>query len=372
MHSLPILWLISMAGRAVSTEEIQISFSNTVIAQCDILNFEWTGGTPPFFTVPASLGNSETLETGISTFSYSWQVNFPAGTQVSIGVGDSFNDQGISGVFTVAASSDSSCLVGDTPTGATPATGGSQPTGSTLPSHSDSGGSDSDVPAIAGGAAGGAVGLIFVGLGLWYCCRRRKPNSIEPPTTTPGTLSGTAAPLAVTRGVSTKVLPEMGYQTEAYDPGKVQSSVGGTSPPPMMLHIAPAMPPAPSTYYSDESTIAEVPYEQKTKPMVVANPVPGQRPSPGPTMPVPNHQPWSSAGGVDRGTRMTTNGTRMTTNSDFKTVMSWGPPSSQAASSSASLITSSPREQELEQRLRMLESRVTSIDMAPPSYDEKD
>ncbi|KAJ6454566.1 hypothetical protein DFH09DRAFT_1116848 [Mycena vulgaris] len=330
-----ILWLLAMAGQALSTGEIQISsFSNLVIA--------------PFFIV-----------------------NFPAGTQVAIGVGDLF-DSGINDTFTTAAScglpcvANSNCLVGTTPTGANPPTSQRQlstpnviqPTDTTLPSHMGSGSSHSNLAPIGGGTAGGVITLLLIGLRLWYSWRRRQPSNTVLPTTTPmfgahkgmATIGGTAGPIPVTGGVSTQnsVLSQLGYQTNIYDPDKVETSMGGTSPPPMP---------------TDGPTISEVPYGQNRAPqtMLVATPVP--------IMPIPSHQvhSWSSTGGVDGGTRMTTN-----TDLDSKTVMSWGPPSSQAVSSSASpFITPPLREQEREQRLCMLESRM-AMDMALPPYNDKD
>ncbi|KAJ6537034.1 hypothetical protein B0H19DRAFT_1270702 [Mycena capillaripes] len=59
--------------------------------------------------------------------------------------------------------------------------------------------------------------------------------------------------------------------------------------------------------------------------------------------------------------------TRTSFTSDSKTVMSWEPPSTQQDSTSGSTTSTS-----LEQRLRALEMRVTSIDEeGPPSYDTK-
>ncbi|KAF8139383.1 hypothetical protein K438DRAFT_1946787 [Mycena galopus ATCC 62051] len=370
-----ILWISAIAGQALSTGGIQISpLSNLVIAQCAILNLTWTGGTPPFFIRFGTFDDSGTIGSGISTFNFSLLVNLPAGTQVAIGVGDTFDTPAIS-EFTVAPSSNSSCLVGTTPTGANPTTDVSQPTDTALPFSKGSGISHSNIAPIGGGAAGGAIVLLLIGLRVWYIWRRRQPSNTVLPTTTPvvgthedastiggpaittpmfgthqgvNTIGGAATPIPGTGGVSTQnpVLSQMGYQTHAYDPNKVETSRGGTSAPPMP---------------TDEPTLFEVPYGRNRVPQTifVANP--------GPIMPAPSHRVHSrsSTGGVD-------GGMRMTTDADSKTMMSWGPPSSQTASSAASpFLTPPPGEQELEQRLGMLESRM-STDMAPPAYNNQD
>ncbi|KAJ6508157.1 hypothetical protein C8R45DRAFT_921928 [Mycena sanguinolenta] len=184
------------------------------------------------------------------------------GTQVVIGVtslGEIFDSPGISDAFTVAASSNSSCLVGTTPTGVNPTTGASQPTDTTSPSLTSSGSasqptdttspsltssgsSHSNIAPIGGGAAGGGTALLLIGLRLWYSWRRRQPSNTVIPTTIPGfgthagatTIAGAAASISVTGRVSIQnpVLSQMGYQTHAYDPSKPLSAlmvVGGGS-----------------------------------------------------------------------------------------------------------------------------------------------
>ncbi|KAF7328507.1 hypothetical protein MVEN_02538000 [Mycena venus] len=330
-------WLLAMAGQALST-----------------------GGNPDLLFQPgyraSSFDNPETIGQGISTFNYSWQVNFPTGTQVAIAVGDLLDSPGISDTFTVAASS--AALWGplpqerirellsllSSPTSQRPhsTTGVSQPTDNTSPSRTGSGSSHSDIAPIAGGIAGGVTALLLIGLRLWYNWRRRQPSNTILPTATPvfgthngaTTIGGTAAPIPVTGGVSTQnpVLSQMGYQTDAYDPNKVEVSTGGTSPPPMP---------------TDGSTVSEDPYEQN-------------RPR------VPQTIALMVVGGGS-GWRDEDDDERRLQNSD-----ELGASSSQTTSSSASpFITPPPREQEREQRLRILESRM-SMDMAPPAYNDKD
>ncbi|KAJ7205256.1 hypothetical protein GGX14DRAFT_698580 [Mycena pura] len=376
-----MLWLLAMParGQAENTGVIQLSsFSNLVIAQCDILTITWTGGTPPF----------------LITYDRLWYLCVSrilrlirASELVAIEVGDSLFDLSNVNEFTVAASLNSNCLVGATvatATGANPTPNVIQPTDTTSPPpRAGSGRSHSNLAPIVGGAAGGAVALLLIGVCVWYSRRRRQPNNTVLPTTTPGpvfgahqgmaTISGTqaAAPISVTGGVSTQnaVLAQRpGYQTNTYTLNNLETSTGGTGPPPMP---------------TDGPTVSEVPYGQNGAPqsMFAATPVS--------IIPTPSHRvhSLSSAGGVDGGMRMTTyTGTLSplscpwlhiptpSSDSDSKTVMSWsgGPPSSpEAASSSASpFITPPLREQEHEPRL-MLESPM-AMNMAPPPYSNND
>ncbi|KAJ7714991.1 hypothetical protein B0H16DRAFT_1617164 [Mycena metata] len=225
-----ILWLLAMAGQTLSTEGIQISslyvhallrtrtlFNTSLAAQCDILNITWTGGTPG-----TDLGGSETIATGVSTFNYSWQVNFPAGLNVALEWGTSSIARALATrspslrlvstnfVHTggLPCLANSNCLVETTPTGANPTPNTVQPTDTTLPSSTGSG--SSHIAAIGGGTAGGATALLLIGLRLWYSWMRRQPSNTALPTTVFGahegmvSIAGPAAPVPITGGVSTQ------------------------------------------------------------------------------------------------------------------------------------------------------------------------
>ncbi|KAJ7456170.1 hypothetical protein FB451DRAFT_1564749 [Mycena latifolia] len=341
---LPILWVISMAGHALSGI-IQISSVTGVsIFQCGTYLFKWSGGRPPYKLVT---GN-EVIATGVTSFSYEWTVNYAAGAVVNFGVTDGFGDSGVTATFVVLASTDSSCLrVTQTP-GLRPTTTNSQPT-VTPPVFSGSGDS-LDVGAIAGGVAGGVVGILLLVLVFRYC--RRRKGKAEVAAATPGELES-AGRKPVTRGSSTKEpVPQMGYTAAYEDEHKSQPSEEKEQ-----RMLQPATAPAPPHRKEIQASVAELGYEQKTfsQRMVVNNP----------TTPIQGRRIGEPA--VEEEGR-----TRTTTTPDSKTVMSWEPPASQASSSVVAPPSTSPREQELEQRLRVLESHLTSLDDAPPSYNDKD
>jgi len=171
-----------------STQSVQAPWVFSVnptggITQCESVRLWWepedVNGTVKFYGVIPG-GNSFNIPQGsLSTDNstgtgFNWTVDISGGTNIFVVGGD---DRGIgsggSAPFTVAYSTNSSCLSGSSPssTAGSPA-GGSYPT-STSGSSSGGSGSHSNTGAIAGGVAGGLVGVAAVALIAFFCFRRR-------------------------------------------------------------------------------------------------------------------------------------------------------------------------------------------------------
>ncbi|VDB88919.1 unnamed protein product [Peniophora sp. CBMAI 1063] len=168
-----------------------ISSTPQQMVSCESIRFWWqqesVSGTVKFngvipggdaFDIPVGTTTKDNNGTG-----FSWIADVSAQTTVYIVAGD---DQGpaSSAPYTVAASTNSSCLNDDSPqsTAGSPA-GGSYPTstdgsttggGNANSSGSSSGGSSTNVGAIVGGVVGGIGGLIAVVLLAWFLLFRKR------------------------------------------------------------------------------------------------------------------------------------------------------------------------------------------------------
>jgi len=83
------------------------------VVQCEPILLTWMGGTAPYylFLFPGSSPSTTIYSFGQQNgTSYTWLVNQPAGASVGIQVRDSTGLSAQSAAFTIASSSDSSCL----------------------------------------------------------------------------------------------------------------------------------------------------------------------------------------------------------------------------------------------------------------------
>lgn len=147
-----------------------------VLTQCKPATLNWDPASGPYdvIIVPSSDPCGDALvdlgDVGATTFQWS-QVTIPAGTQVTISVLDSNDQEGWSGSVTVQPSDDNSCLTSQNPD--TPASSPSNPSGPSSsppppppqapPSHPPSSSSSSTPPAptVLGAANSGLMGSGF-------------------------------------------------------------------------------------------------------------------------------------------------------------------------------------------------------------------
>ncbi|OSC96905.1 hypothetical protein PYCCODRAFT_1472229 [Trametes coccinea BRFM310] len=123
-------WLICLAFLAPSVlaaPPLEAGSSPRPPVQCQSFVFTWRGGTPPFTVSVLSGDTTETpLEQhgGISSGSFQWLADVPAGASVRLEVQDSSGASVDTGPLTIQAGSDSSCL---------PPSGQAQPQSSSPP-----------------------------------------------------------------------------------------------------------------------------------------------------------------------------------------------------------------------------------------------
>jgi len=203
------------------------------------------------------------------------------------------------------------------------------------------------VGAIAGGAVGGAVVILLIGLCWWKTQRRNGTGEKQTATASPKVLESARPKEKARASVSSNVAP-MQHADTGVGEEKLQPSV-------KLYGHKIATPTSPVPHPQEvESSRQELAYDQKapTRRIVTTNPTPDQIRQE--VQPQVDEQGW----------------TRTTFTPDSKMVMSWEPPARAQGSTSGSAASAS-HERELEQRLRALETRITSIDDAPPSYDDK-
>jgi len=346
-----VFGLLSLATGSLSLNIVVSSLAGLTISQCGTVTFGWTGGEAPYtisttILSPIDMAGTNVIATKVTLDSHTVIINLPAGTTAYFTVSDGFGDApGLTDDFTVLSSMDSSCLT-TLPTTANP-TSNTSPTLAPAPTSAvDTTQGSTNVGAIAGGAVGGAVVVLLIGLCWWK--RRNGTGETQTATASPKVLESAGPKEKARASVSSKVAPPM---------QRADTDVGEEKFPPSVELYGQKMatPTFPVSRPQEvEASVQELTYDQKTptQKMVTTNPTPDQIRQ--------EVQPQVEEQGR----------TRTTITTDYKTVMSWERPASAQGSTSGS--TASPsREQELEQRLRALETRITSIDDAPPSYDDK-
>ncbi|KAF9475386.1 hypothetical protein BDN70DRAFT_883749 [Pholiota conissans] len=125
---------VLLAGNALA--QLTVNTPGPAVV-CQPLLISWTGGTPPYF-LSVLPGNQPTaaalIDFGQQTGTQlTWTVNITAGTSLGLNLRDSTGTLAQSGVFTVQASSDTSCLTssGSTTSPTTGTTTGTTTGGST-------------------------------------------------------------------------------------------------------------------------------------------------------------------------------------------------------------------------------------------------
>ncbi|KAJ7889182.1 hypothetical protein B0H13DRAFT_2277282 [Mycena leptocephala] len=298
---------------------------------------------------PIDLAGTNIVEVGVELNSYTVLVNYPAGTTAYFTVSDGFEDSGSTDTFTIHSSTQdpirkTPCITHSVPWLTTHRVGNptsdSGPTSGPLPTSAgddttSSTKSSTNIGAIAGGAAGGgAVVVLLIGLCWWMVKRRNRAST----TASPKVLES-AGPTEKAVSVLSKRAPPM--QQADTDVTKVDLQ------PSVELYGHKIGTPSSAALLPPES----VAYNEQTPVRTMVN---NANPE------IHEDRLWAEEQGR----------TRTTFTSDSKTVMSWEPAGAQGSTSGS---TAGPSHgQELEQRLRALERRVTSVDEAPPpSYDEK-
>ncbi|KAJ7903165.1 hypothetical protein B0H13DRAFT_2663640 [Mycena leptocephala] len=337
----PVFGLLSLATGSLSANIAVSTLANVAILQCGEVTFSWTGGEGPYIVAssdriltPIDLAGTNIVEVGVELNSYTVLVNYPAGTTAYFTVSDGFEDSGSTDTFTIhAVASPRSDSVGN-PTSDSGPTSGPLPT-SAGDDTTSSTKSSTNIGPIAGGAAGGgAVVVLLIGLCWWMVKRRNRAST----TASPKVLES-AGPTEKAVSVLTKRAPPM--QQADTDVTKVDLQ------PSVELYGHKIGTPSSAALLPPES----VAYNEQTPVRTMVN---NANPE------IHEDRLWAEEQGR----------TRTTFTSDSKTVMSWEPAGAQGSTSGS---TAGPSHgQELEQRLRALERRVTSVDEAPPpSYDDK-
>ncbi|KAJ7691559.1 hypothetical protein B0H17DRAFT_1331039 [Mycena rosella] len=341
----PVFGLLSLATGSLSANIAVSTLANVAILQCGEVTFSWTGGEGPYTVVdriltPIDLAGTNIVEVGVELNSYTVLVNYPAGTTAYFTVSDGFEDSGSTDTFTIRSSTDSSCLTASGSDSVGNPTSNSGPTSGPLPTSvgddtTSSTKSSTNIGAIAGGAAGGgAVVVLLIGLCWWMVKRRNRAST----TASPKVLES-AGPTEKAVSVLSKRAPLM--QQADTDVTKVDLQ------PSVELYGHKIGTPSSSALLPPES----VAYNEQTPVRMMVN---NANPE------IHEDRLWAEEQGR----------TRTTFTSDSKTVMSWEPAGAQGSTSGSKAGPS--HGQELEQRLRALERRVTSVDEAPPpSYDDK-
>ncbi|KAJ7210192.1 hypothetical protein GGX14DRAFT_565977 [Mycena pura] len=288
---------------------------------------------------PIDLAGTNIVEVGVELNSYTVLVNYPAGTTAYFTVSDGFEDSGSTDTFTIRSSTDSSCLTASGSDSVGNPTSDSGPTSGPLPTSAgdnttSSTKSSTNIGAVAGGAAGGgAVVVLLIGLCWWMVKRRNRESTASPK------VLKSAGPTEKAVSVVSKRAPPMQQADTDVTNVDLQPSVE--------LYGHKIGTPSSAALLPPES----VAYNKQTPVRTMVN---NANPE------IHEDRLWAEEQGR----------TRTTFTSDSKTVMSWEPAGAQGSTSGS---TAGPSHgQELEQRLRALERRVTSVDEAPPpSYDDK-
>ncbi|KAJ7767681.1 hypothetical protein B0H16DRAFT_1686646 [Mycena metata] len=378
----PVFGLLSLANGSLSLNIVVSSLAGLAISQCGTVTFRWIGGQAPYTIVttilsPIDTAGTKILGTGVTLSSYSVLVDVPAGTTAYFTVSDSVGDAaGSSDAFTVLSSTDSSCLT-TLPTTANP-TSNTRPTLNPAPTTPvDATQSSTNVGAIAGGAAGGAVVVLLIGLCWWKVKRRNGRGKTQTTTAGPSVLQG-AGPKET--AVTSKVAPPMQHADTNEEKFQPSVEVYGHK-------IATPISPVPRGQ-EGQASVQELVYNGQTpsETMVTTNPTSDQFSQKFEFHPQVEHQ-GRTITTITPGQPKFPSCQLIQSNVSrpsffrFQDHHELGPADKRARlyfryrrqlcfdECTRRRLTAGPsREQELEQRLRTLETRITSID-APPSYE---
>ncbi|KAF8162172.1 hypothetical protein K438DRAFT_1985296 [Mycena galopus ATCC 62051] len=283
-----IFGLLSLATGSLSLNIVISSLAGLAISQCGTVTFSWVGGESPYTIAcsyaygawcsqtpitsdtilsPIDIAGTYIIATGVTLERDTVLIDRPAGTRAYFTVSDRFGDTpGSTDTFTIL----SSILPLRTHRTANPTSNTTPTLGSAPTSAVDTTQGSTNVGAIAGGAVGGAVVVLLIGLCWWKVQRRKGAGETQTAAASPKVLES-AGPKEKGRAfVGSKVAPTMQHA----------DTVGEKFEPSVELYgHRMATPTSPGSRPQDvEASVQGLAYNQTmpTRETVTTNPTPDQ------------------------------------------------------------------------------------------------
>ncbi|GAA5872064.1 hypothetical protein JCM16303_000964 [Sporobolomyces ruberrimus] len=205
MFKLSAIALVALVASLVSGQTIQTP--TTGLFTCDPYLITFSGGQAPY-TIRANQGGSvsqvlETIASGVTATSYTWNVNLGAGQSVTLALTDATGNTVYADAVTVQAGSSTSC-VGQSASGSSAA---SSSAGSTLPVSSASSTAAAGASSVSSAASSAVSGASSTAAGALSSIRSQASSALGGAASAASSAAGAAptsgaATLAISGGLA--------------------------------------------------------------------------------------------------------------------------------------------------------------------------